>query len=461
MYYLLDSQIALRSWWHAPYACYTWHKPMARHLTKEEFEFLSHCDGETELPESSLSESLCTKGLCHPVQKGEAKLTDWQKPLFCDNRYMPTINWMITGRCNYNCLHCFNAADNTPLQSEFSMEEAEKLLDEARACGVNGFTITGGEPMLHKGFLDILKGICSRGMYVFELNTNGFYLTQDMLDEMKRIDCRPIIKISFDGIGCHDRMRGMPGAEADALRAIRLCVENGFETRLQVQMNRMTLPSILPTLLMADQMGVSSVRVLRTSEAPRWLLNAPEQSFPFDEYYTKCLHIAEQYIRSDCRASVDLWQFMTVYPDQKAYLPRNALHLKKDWISQMNACQLQRNMISIAADGEVYPCIQESGFCVANGIHYGNVKTDSLQSLLRYSPYMRECSRTVGEILQINTTCRDCPYLTDCGGGCRALAQITDGSLTGRDKTKCLYYQNGYPQKIKEALSGYRDLSES
>ena len=99
----------------------------------------------------------------------------------CDNRYFPAMNWMITGKCNYNCLHCFNAADNSPLMAEFSLEEAEKLLDEAQACGINAFTITGGEPMCHKHFLPIMEGIYRRGMYVEELNTNGYYITQEIL----------------------------------------------------------------------------------------------------------------------------------------------------------------------------------------------------------------------------------------------------------------------------------------
>ena len=57
--------------------------------------------------------------------------------------------------------------------SEWFLKEAEKFLDEARECGVNAFTITGGEPMLHSNFMDILTGIYERGMYVEEINTNG------------------------------------------------------------------------------------------------------------------------------------------------------------------------------------------------------------------------------------------------------------------------------------------------
>ena len=156
----------------------------AQRLTKEEFEFLSLCDGQNELEDGELAKTLTRKGLISSCDKGEGTLDPWQK-MNIENRYFPAMNWMITGKCNYNCLHCFNASDNSPLMSEFSLEEAERLLDEAQACGINAFTITGGEPMCHKHFFEIIEGIYRRNMFVEELNTNGFYITQEALDRMK------------------------------------------------------------------------------------------------------------------------------------------------------------------------------------------------------------------------------------------------------------------------------------
>ena len=54
--------------------------------------------------------------------------------------------------------------------------------------------------------MDILREIHKRGMFVEELNTNGYYITREILEEMKKIGCDPLIKISFDGIGCHNEV---------------------------------------------------------------------------------------------------------------------------------------------------------------------------------------------------------------------------------------------------------------
>ena len=52
MYYVLNKNIALRSWRLVPYAYYIKHDEMAHGLKKEEFELLSLCDGLLVIVES-------------------------------------------------------------------------------------------------------------------------------------------------------------------------------------------------------------------------------------------------------------------------------------------------------------------------------------------------------------------------------------------------------------------------
>ncbi len=175
-------------------------------LTLKQAKKLELCDGEHDIEADDTVMGLLFRRMIENCDKGEHP-SDWSAYRRYNNRYFPKMNIMITGKCNYNCLHCFNAADNAPIMTEWTYEELCDLFDQARDCGINALTITGGEPMAHKRFLDILRAIHERGMFVEELNTNGFYINSGILAEMKKIGCYPLVKISFDGVGVHDWMR--------------------------------------------------------------------------------------------------------------------------------------------------------------------------------------------------------------------------------------------------------------
>lgn len=452
MRYILDNHIALRSWRLVPYAYYIKDTRNARGLKKDEYELLSLCDGGHDIEDGELIASLFKRGFCHPCTDGES-LTEWQKPHVCDNRYFPAMNWMITGKCNYNCLHCFNAADNAPLMNEWTLDDANRLLDQAEKCGINAFTLTGGEPMLHKNFFDILEGIYRRGMYVEELNTNGHFLTQNALDRMKATGCNPLIKISFDGIGHHDWLRNRKGAEEDALRAIRLCIENGFSVKAQTNVWRGNEESMLPTAELLENIGVSEMRIIRTTEAPRWVKNSGNATLGLTEYYDNMLAFAGEYVKTPHKMKVDMWQFLTLLPQSQSYAARPVECGEGEYRDTLPVCRGNRGMVAVGADGKVFPCHQMSGYYEGHGWNLGNVKKDGLQPLLQNSPYLSEVCVTVRELATENTKCGSCKYFKYCCGGCRAIALALTGNKLGCDLAKCLFFENGYYQKISDKLN--------
>lgn len=454
-YYILNRDVALRSWRRVPYGYYIRGQREAKGLQKEEYELLCQCDGGRPLPESSLLAELVKRGFASPCEKG-AELTEWQKPRTCDNRYFPAMNWMITGKCNYNCLHCFNAADNGRLQSAFTWEEAKRLIEEAEICGINAFTITGGEPMLHPRFLDIVKEIHRRGMYVEEINTNGAFLTKELLEELRETGCRPLMKISFDGVGHHDWLRNRKGAEEEALRAMALCIENGFPVKAQTNVHRLNLHTMLPTVKLLDQMGVRQTRIIRTSEGPRWKQNAGDACLTLTEYYDGMLELAGAYIRTDRRMSLDLWQFLTIDPKTKCYAPVPLAYGEARYRDSRPVCQGNRGMVAVTAEGELVPCHQLSGYYMQRGWRLGNVKTDGLQRHLQEGAYLDDICTTLGDLKTQNETCGACPVFNRCAGGCRALALALTDEKLGVDPAKCLYFKEGYLDKTKNVMEGYR-----
>ena len=458
MYCILNKNVALRSWVRSPYACYIKGRRDAQRLKKEEYELLKLCDGEHDLEKSDLLKNLIMSGFAIPCNKGEKKLDDWQDKTY-DNRYFPAMNWMITGKCNYNCLHCFNAADNAPLQSEWTLDEANKLLDEARDCGINGFTITGGEPMLHKNFFEILDGIYSRGMYVYELNTNGHFINQAALDRMKSIGCVPLMKISFDGIGWHDWLRNRKGAEEDALRAISLCIENGFPVKAQTNVHRNNVGVMLDTVRMLDKMGARETRVIRTTEAPRWEKNANGSTLTFKEYMDSMLELWREYSKEEHRMDLTAWQIGTMMPQTKSYTVSAVECPEGSYRDNAPVCKGNRGMIAVAANGNVFPCHQMSGYYEQHGDILGNLKSGSLKELISGGRYMDEICEAVGHLREINTKCGKCKYFEYCCGGCRAIALALSGDKSASDPSKCFFFENGYYKKITDILDGWNNLS--
>ena len=458
LYCILNEKIALRSWARSPYAYYVKGIRNAQRLKKEEYELLKLCDAEHDIEDSELIRQLIKRGLAISCEKGQFALTDWQDKTY-DNRYFPAMNWMITGKCNYNCLHCFNAVDNAPLQSEWSLEEANVLLDQARDCGINGFTITGGEPMLHKNFFEILEGIYNRGMYVYELNTNGHFIDQAALDRMKSIGCVPLMKISFDGIGWHDWLRNKKGAEADTIRAILLCVANGFPVMIQTNVHKKNIGVVLETVKMLDKMGVRETRVIRTTESPRWEQNANDSTLTFKEYMDAMLELWHEYSKEEHEMRLTSWQIGTMMPKSKSFKLSPVECSVGQYRENAPVCKGNRGMIAVAANGNVFPCHQMSGYYEQHGDILGNLKKGSLKELICSGRYMDEICTTVGTLREVNTKCGKCKYFEYCCGGCRAIAIALLGDKMASDPSKCFFFENGYYNKIVEMLSEWENLS--
>lgn len=459
MKYILSDNIALRSFRLVPYAYYTKGYNFASGLKEDEFAFLLSCDGTCETEQNEMAEALIKRGLIRKYRDGD-RLTEWQRFKFCDNRYMPLMNLQITAKCNYNCIHCFNAVDNSPLLSEMSFEEISALLDEAKDCGINALLITGGEPMVHKRFMDIIREIYKHDMFVFELNTNGFYLNQEILDEFKRLKCNPLIKISFDGIGFHDWMRGRKGAEEDALRAIRLCVSNGFSVMAQYNINKKNISTVDESLDLLDSIGVQTTRLIRTTPAPRWEQNAKGQTFDIPEYYETSLDIIKQYIGKPHRATLNIWQICNIFPKSKTYDLAAVRDRSQRFRETLPLCKGTRGMIAVGANGQVYPCMQMSGWFDGHSVDLGNVKRDGLKSILQSGKYLDCVCQTIGDRMAKNGKCGKCPYIESCLGGCPALAILgSDGDILAPDPTKCYFYENGYYDKFKDILNGYTCMS--
>ena len=419
MKYILSPDIALRAFRGVEHCYYRRGQVKAYPLTDADFQRLLLCDGTRDLPEDDITVLLLRRKLIMPCPDEDARLSQWQQYRFCDNRYVPYLYLQITGKCNYNCIHCFNAKDNQALNTEMDFSQIISLLDQARDCGMNAVSLTGGEPLCHPDFLRIVDAIYERDMFLFELITNGSLLTGEILDHFDALGAHPGVKISFDGLGYHDTMRCHPGAEQEALRAIRLLIARGYTVRVQCNVNRRNASLIPETLSFLDSLGVDSVRIIRTSETPR-IEKQQDIFLSFDEYYRTASDIIKDYASKPHRMSVSVWLFCEYDPVARSVRYVHEGHPYRD---SLPLCSEARGHLAVSADGSLYPCIQCSGVFLRDHLDLGNVFDAPLHDILGDSEYMRFNDRRVGERLEQdeNEKCRSCEYWTRCVGGCPLL----------------------------------------
>ena len=457
MFYRIKDRVALRKWRYVDRALYIKGHDCAVGVTKEEWALLLLCDGKHDIEPNPYLANLLEREYIEECEEG-APVNGWSQLKEYENYYFPRMNLMITGKCNLNCLHCFNAKDNAPLNTELTYEQVVDILDQAKGIGIHAFTITGGEPLVHRRFLDIVKAIYERDMFIFELNTNGLMITQSMLDEFKAIGCYPLIKISFDGVGYHNWIRQHPKAEELTIKAIKLCIENGFRVKAQVQVNRKNVDVMMDTAHLLNDLHVSEMRIIRTTEAPRWEKNSPQSSLTIEEYYERMLEFAKEYIHSDMKMIIDVWQFLRLFPGTRMYSLVPIACSKDEFNIRIPMCKGNRGMIAVSSSGEVVPCLQMSGYFIEHGISLGNLFKTPLKELVKESDYLNLATAPLFKQIVENDKCANCQYYKVCTGGCPALGLLysKDVNFYHEDITKCFFFENGWYDKCVAALGEWK-----
>ena len=93
------------------------------------------------------------------------------------------INLRVTARCNEECVFCYRGKLSEP---ELSTEEIKLVIDMLYGQGFKGLRISGGEPLLRKDIVDIVRYAAEKE-FVTQLATNGNMLTEQLSREL--LDC--------------------------------------------------------------------------------------------------------------------------------------------------------------------------------------------------------------------------------------------------------------------------------
>ncbi|OCN02647.1 cyclic pyranopterin phosphate synthase MoaA [Clostridium sp. W14A] len=173
-----------------------------------------------------------------------------------------TIDYMrvsVTDRCNLRCKYCMPHGVRLARHRDLlTYEELLRVCRTAVGLGIVKYKLTGGEPLLRRGFPEFaarVKGL--NGVEQVTLTTNGLLLAPQ-LDALCSAGLDGV-NISLDTLRNEEysAVTGTDGVCADAARqAVELCVRRGMRVKVNAVLLAETCADIVPLAALARQMPV-------------------------------------------------------------------------------------------------------------------------------------------------------------------------------------------------------------
>lgn len=319
------------------------------------------------------------------------------------NKYF-AFQWHILDDCDQRCKHCYIFEDGNENLQRMSLNEMEIILDNClELCGELNcnpyFSITGGDPILHPDFWQLIKKLHENNIS-YSIMGNPFHLTEEVCKKLKQLGCRQY-QMSLDGLRkTHDYFR-KPGSFDMTLSKIKTLRQAGIRTSIMTTVSKRNIAQI-PWIV--DEVVRNNVDLFSFA---RYCPNAPKDMISPLEYRNLLERLWDkfnQYKDSNTLFSLKdhLWTLF-LYEKNLFDIPEN---LKHDVI--YDGCNCGINHLTILPTGDVYACRRmESN--VGNALKERLFDIFNSESLNQYRQYdkFEKCGNC--ELLRF---CRGCPAVS-------------------------------------------------
>jgi MoaA/NifB/PqqE/SkfB family radical SAM enzyme len=265
----------------------------------------------------------------------------------------------VTERCDFGCGYCYASAGRRG--REMDMALFKRLLDRLEGAGIWQVTLSGGEPLLHPGIVEIVREASDRGMVV-HVCTNGYHLDRRMAGRLAGAGLSQVM-VNLDSVHAarHDGMRGREGSFLKAKEALGNAVRAGILAKSQTVVTRENVGELEEIMALARSLGVRRVSYGELVQAGR-----SREGFSGD--YGRVLEDLAREAKWLGAASAESFD-----PHFQA-----SRHLKVYGVPCPSGCGM---ILNIGAGGEVYYCVTHRRI-LYNALH-GDINRH-VQELKRY-----------------------------------------------------------------------------
>lgn len=208
------------------------------------------------------------------------------------------VAWQLTNECNLACLHCIEeSGPGKAFRDELGRTEIFEILAQLSANDVPYLSLSGGEPMLHPLFFDMVEHICADGIQL-KIETNGHYLSLENCRRLNELGVKAV-QVSLDGATreTFNRMR-VRGDFDRAIEGIRTLRDSGVPVEINYSPTKFNVHEIGAAVDLACELGAYSFytgRTMHTGNAVKtWHLLAPSEE-QYESYFDVLRAKASEY----------------------------------------------------------------------------------------------------------------------------------------------------------------------
>ncbi|WP_456395974.1 radical SAM protein [Thermococcus sp.] len=327
----------------------------------------------------------------------------------------------LTWGCNLRCKYCFLNAPRKTLRKPLTLSEFRRIIDELSEMKTFELCITGGEPLLHPRFLDIVEHAYAKGL-ALNVTTNGLLLNGHLARTLAGYNVNVQIPLQGSTPKIHEELTGIRGSFNGALRAIRLL--NSYKANVSVitvlqKANREDVFE-MPQLL-AD-LGVRVWNIVELKPIGR----ADKSMVISLKERLKILSKLEEEARRLGIRIIAERPFFFVGDDEISQTIRS-----NEFYKLFTRCGVRAGRyVEITPDGFVYPCDLLLGATFPRLIA-GDLRRNTFKEIWHSSEILNKFRNLQQK--NMHGKCTSCEYFELCGGKCRALAYVYYGDLYGPD----------------------------
>ena len=148
----------------------------------------------------------------------------------------------VTDNCNLRCIYCMeeNQKDFLKNDKKLTDDEILRIVKESASLGIKKIRITGGEPLVRPGIVELVKGINEiEGIEEIYLTTNGILLAEK-LEELVNNGLKGV-NISLDSLK-EDRFRKL--TRRGDLEKVMVAIDKSLELGIKVKLNTVIVNDI-------------------------------------------------------------------------------------------------------------------------------------------------------------------------------------------------------------------------